>query len=100
MFKVIDNNQDDKNEADMSSKGADNSNNLSVSKNQSSFVTQILVRMMERILDLENNKMVYNYTSYEVGNNSLHNGQQHTNNPNDVISSYQYGANSSQGASR
>ena len=34
--------------------------------------------------------MVYNYTSYKVNNNSLHNNQQHTNNPNDVISSYQY----------
>ena len=40
--------------------------------------------------------MIYNHTSYELDKNSLHNNQQHINNPNDVISSYQHGANSSQ----
>jgi hypothetical protein len=99
MFKVVDNSQNDKNEADLSSKGGESPNNVSVSKNQSYFIADSNHNDGKNI-NLENNKMVYNYSSYKVSNNSLHSSQQHTNNPNDVISFYKYGTNSSQGATR
>ena len=99
MFKVVDNSQDDKNEADLSSRVEKSPTNVSVSKNQSYFIADSSQNGGKNI-DLENNKMVYNYSSYKVINNSLHNSQQHTNNPNDVISFYKYSANSSQGATR
>jgi hypothetical protein len=97
---VVDNNKEDKNEADLSSKGAGNPNNVSTSKNQSYFVAADSSQNGGKDNGLENNKMAYNYTSYRVSNDSLHNSQQQTKNPNDVISSYLYSANSSQGAIR
>jgi hypothetical protein len=100
VFKVVDNNKEDKNEADLSSKGAGNPNNVSTSKNQSYFVAADSSQNGGKDNGLENNKMAYNYTSYMVSNDSLHNSQQQTKNPNDVISSYLYSANSSQGAIR
>ena len=93
MFKVIDNSQDDKNDADLRSNSAENPNNASIPNNQSYLVADSSQNGVKNT-DLENNNMVYNHTSYELDKNSLHNNQQHTNNPNDVISSYQYGANS------
>ncbi|MFI5407300.1 MAG: multicopper oxidase domain-containing protein, partial [Nitrososphaerales archaeon] len=100
MFKVVENSQDDKNEADLSSRSVESPKNVSVSKNQSYFVADSS-QNAGKIINSENNNMVYNYSSYKVSNNSLDNSQQHTNNPNDVISSsYQYDANSSQGATR
>jgi manganese oxidase len=99
MFKVIDNSQDDKNDADLMSNSAENPNNASNPNNQSYLVVDSSQNGVKN-MDLENNNMVYNYTSYELDKNSLHNNQQHTNNPNDVISSYQYGANSSQAKPR
>ena len=77
IFKVIENSQDDKNEAELSSKSVENPNNVSVSKNQSYLVADSSQNGVKNT-DLENNNMVYNHTSYEVSNNSLHNGQQHT----------------------
>jgi FtsP/CotA-like multicopper oxidase with cupredoxin domain len=99
VFKVIDSSQDDKNEANLKGKSAENPNNVSVSKNQTYFVTDSGQNGAKNI-DLENNKMTHNYSSYKVSNNSHHNSQQYNSNPNDVNSSYQYGANSSQGATR
>ena len=95
MFKVIDNSQDDKNDADLMSNSTEKPNNASNPSNQSYLVVDSSQTGVKNA-DLENNNMVYNYTSYELDKNSLHNNQQHTNNPIDVISSYQYGANSSQ----
>ena len=95
MFKVVENNQGDKNEVALSSKSVENQNNVSVFKNQSHFVADTSQNGVKN-MDLENNKMMYNRTSYEISNNSFHNDQKHTNNPNNVNSSYQYGANSSQ----
>ena len=95
MFKVIDNSQDDKNDADLRSNSAENPNNAPIPNNQSYLVADSSQNGVKNT-DLENNNMVYNHTSYELDKNSLHNNQEHTNNPNDVISSYQYGANSSQ----
>lgn len=100
MFKVVENSQDDKNEAYLSSKSVESPKNVPVSKNQSYFVADSS-QNAGKIINSENNNMVYNYSSYKVSNNSLHNGQQHTYNPNDVISSsYLYEASSSQGATR
>jgi hypothetical protein len=99
VFRVIESSQEDKNEANLKSNSAENPNNVSVSKNQTYVVTDSSQNGAKNI-DLENNKMTHNYSSYKVSNNSHHNSQQYNSNPNDVNSSYQYGANSSQGATR
>ena len=98
IFKVIENSQDDKNETDLSSNSSKNPNNVSVVKNQS-YLLADSSQNGGKDIDFENSKITYNYSSYKVSNNSLNDSsQQHTNNPNAVISSYQDGSSSSQGA--
>lgn len=95
MFKVVDNSQDDKKEVDLRSNSAENPTNVSVSKNQSYLVADSSQNGVMNT-DSENNKMTYNYIDYKFSNNTVHNSQQQTANPNEVISSYQYGTKPSQ----
>ena len=84
---------------DLNSNSSKNPNNDSISGNQS-YVFANSSQNGGKDIDFVNSKIVYNYSSYKVSNDSLHNSssQQHTIDPNAVISSYQDGANSSQGA--
>jgi hypothetical protein len=99
IFKVIENSQIDKNVTDLSSNSSKNSNNDSISRNQS-YVSANSSQNGEKDIDFVNSKIGHNYSSYKVSNNSLHNSssQQHTIDPSAVISSYQDGASSIQGA--
>ena len=99
IFKVIENSQVDKNVTDLNSKNSKDSNNDSISGNQS-YVFANSSQNGAKNIDFENSKIAYNYSSYKIINNSLYDSisQQHTNNPNVVISSYQDGSNSNQGA--
>ena len=83
----IDDSQDDKNDADLRSNSAEKPNNAPIPNNKSYLVVDSGQNGVKNT-DLENNNMVYNHTSYELDKNSLHNNQEHTNNPNGVISSY------------
>lgn len=95
MFKVIDNNPDNKNEADLKGNNAENPNNATIPKNQSYLVADFSQNGVKNT-DLKNNNLVHNHTSYEISNNSSDNSQQLTSKSNDVISIYQDGSNSSQ----
>ena len=99
IFKVIENSQDDKNETELSSNSSINPNNVPVSGNQS-YVLSDSSQNVGKHIDIENSKTAHNYSSYRISNDLFHgsNSQQHTNSPNAIISSYQDGASSSQGA--
>jgi manganese oxidase len=97
MFKVVDNSQDDKKGADVSSVTAESPNNVSVFNNQTNLVSGSIHKDGKHI-GLKNNEMLYSLASYEVNKGLLHPSQNYPSHPNNIITSYQYGTNSSQGA--
>ena len=99
MFKVVDNRQDDRNGANMTMNSAESPNNVSAIKNQTNLLLDSIHNDGKRP-DFKNNEMIYNLGLYKVSNNLLHTSQNHTNQPNDIVPSHQYGTNSSQGATR
>jgi len=96
IFRVVEN-VDDDNDDDLRNNTAENPGNVAVSNSQSFFKADSSQNGKD--IGLENIKTTYNYSSYKVGNTSLHSNQQHGNNPNGVIS-YQNSSNSSEGATR
>ena len=99
MFKVVDTSQDDKKGADVSSVTAESPTNVSVFNNQTNLVPGS-IHNEGKYIGLKTNEMLYSLASYKVNEGLFHPSQNYPTHPNNIIPSYQYGTNSSQGATR